>query len=130
MYWLVQMLVPISTVVVLPVLIVWIVFRSATNRDNKNAEVLIKAIENKSAIDADKLIEALVKPKKTAVQTLQRRLLRGCIFTFAGVAIAIWGCIMSHHNLAMMLAGISFAIGTAYLVVYFVTRKSVYSEKE
>lgn len=130
MYWIAQTLVPIAIIVVLPVLIVWIVFRSATNRDNKNAEVLIKAIENNSAIDADKLIEALAKPKKTAMQTLQKRLLRGCIYTFVGVAMAICACIMSYNEGAMLLAAISFAVGAAYLTVYFITRKSVSSEEE
>lgn len=66
MFWLVQLLVPICVCVVLPVIIVWIIFRSVTNKDNKNAEIIIKAIESNSAIDADKLVEALSKKQKNA----------------------------------------------------------------
>ncbi len=70
MFWLVQLLVPICVCVVLPVIIVWIIFRSVTNKDNKNAEIIIKAIESNSAIDADKLVEALSKKQKTPRQIL------------------------------------------------------------
>lgn len=132
MFWLVDILVPIAICVILPVLIVWIVFRAAVNKDNKNAEVLMKAIENHSTIDADKLVEAMGRPKKTDMQVLQLRLLRGCFFTFLGVAAAIVCVILSYcapeshlQNVLMMLSGASLAIGIAYLVVYFVTRKNV-----
>ena len=50
MFWIVQTIVPIAVAVVLPVLIIWIVFRAASNKDNKNAEIIIKAIENNSGI--------------------------------------------------------------------------------
>lgn len=132
MFHIVQALVPISVAVVLPVLIVWIVFRSATNKDNKNAEIIIKAIENNSIVDTDKLVKALGKRGKTPTQLLHARLLRGCIFTFIGIAVAI--CIVIKASTlpeihlrysSMMFSGISLAIGLAYLVVYFVTRKSV-----
>ena len=89
MFDIVQALVPIAVAVVLPVLIVWIVFRAASNKDNKNAEIIIKAIENNSTVDTDKLVNALSKHGKTPQQLLHLRLLRGCIFTFIGIAMAI-----------------------------------------
>lgn len=42
----VALLIPIGTAVVLPIMVVWIVYRTKMNRDNKNAEIIIKAIEN------------------------------------------------------------------------------------
>lgn len=69
----------------LPAFIVWIVFKMSSNKDNKHAEVLIKAIENNSSIDADKLIEALNEAKKTDIQVLYLRLLRGCMFSLLGI---------------------------------------------
>lgn len=77
MFDIVQALVPIAVAVVLPVLIVWIVFRAASNKDNKNAEIIIKAIENNSTVDTDKLVNALSKHGKTPQQLLHLRLLRG-----------------------------------------------------
>lgn len=128
---LVQILIPISICVVLPVLIVWIVSRQVTNRDNKNAEIIIKAIENNSSIDADKLVEAMGKRQKSPEQMLQARLLRGCIYTLIGIASAIMTPIMAYNNadadlqtLFLVISGLSLAIGIAYLIVYFMTRKS------
>lgn len=130
MYW----IVPIGVAVVLPVMVVWLVCRAITNRDNKKAQIVMKAIEANSNIDVDKIAEALSNTEKSAEQVLQLRLLRGCIFTFVGVALAIfstvvWLCAtdMDYDGplFVIFLSGISIAIGLSYLVVYFVTRKSI-----
>lgn len=136
MYYLVQLfqlLIPISICVVLPVLIVWIVFRASTNKHNKNAEVIIKAIENNSTIDTDKIIEALSHGQKTPIEILNGRLLRGCIFTLIGISAIVVAIISGYMSIpeqiiqfpALIISGLSLAIGIAYLVVYFVSRKSI-----
>lgn len=121
-------LVPIFVCVVLPVSIVWIIFSTARNSDNKRADVLIKAIENNANIDADKLAEALNKKPQTPRQLFISRLLRGCIFTFIGVALALWslygGLGREAGSLSFILSGLSFALGISYLIVSYVTRKS------
>ena len=127
----VEIIVPIAVVVVLPVLVVWLISRTIINRDNKNAEILIKALENNSNIDVDKLMSAWSKKEKTPAQILNLRLLRGCIFTFIGIAAAVAAIVATYNqpndHLYEMLsvAGLPLAIGIAYLLVYFVTRKSV-----
>lgn len=124
-------LVPIFVCVVLPVAIVAIVFAASMNNDNKRAKVLIKAIESNCGIDADKLAEALQKPKKTAREILNLRLLRGCIFSFIGIALCIIPFCMGSEfsgdpfTLSLVFGGASLAIGLSYLVVYFVTRKQI-----
>lgn len=130
MFWLTQMLVPLGVCVVLPVLVVWIYYRSLTNRDNKNAEIIIKAIESNSTIDADKLVAALGKREKTPAQVLQVRLLRGCIFTLLGIAAAVIAVFVYRAEdffafSILTTSGFCLAVGLAYLIVYFVTRKSV-----
>ncbi len=129
-----EILVPIFVCVVLPVAIVAIVFASAMNSDNKRAKVLIKAIESNCGINADKLAEALQKPKKTAREILNIRLLRGCIFSFIGIALCIVGAVSFHMGsefasdpvtVPLIFGGASIAIGVSYLIVYFVTRKQV-----
>lgn len=127
-----DILVPIFVCVVLPVAIVAIVFAAAINNDNKRAKVLIKAIESNCGIDADKLAEALQKPKKTAREILNLRLMRSCIFSFLGLALCIIGAVSfymkAHHQLIsfpLLLGALSLAIGLSYLVVYFVTRKQI-----
>lgn len=127
-------LVPIFVSVVLPVAIVAIVFAAAMNNDNKRAKVLIKAIESNRGIDADKLAEALQKPKKTAREILNLRLLRGCIFSFIGLALCIVGiaslCMGTEFSAnpvtgPLIFGGASIATGLSYFVVYFVTRKQI-----
>lgn len=129
-----DILVPIFICVVLPVAIVAIVCAAAMNSDNKRAKVLMKAIESGCGIDADNLAAALQKPKKTAREILNLRLLRGCIFSFIGLVLCIVGivslCLGTEFSadpvtIPLVFGGASLAIGLSYLVVYFVTRKQI-----
>lgn len=134
-----EILVPISICVVLPVAIVLIIFMTAMNSDNKRAKVLIKAIEANNNIDADKLAAALAKPRKTPLEILNKRLLRGCMFTFIGIALIIVALVSlasgtefanDSVTVPMIFGGALLAIGLSYLVVYFVTRKQVNNTRE
>lgn len=134
-----DILVPISICVVLPVAIVLIIFMTAMNSDNKRAKVLIKAIEANNNIDADKLAAALAKPRKTPLEILNKRLLRGCMFTFIGIALIIVALVSlasgtefanDSVTVPMIFGGALLAIGLSYLVVYFVTRKQVNNTRE
>ncbi|MDE7388560.1 MAG: hypothetical protein K2M97_04835 [Muribaculaceae bacterium] len=129
-----NILVPIFICAILPIAIVLIVYAASINRDNKNAQVLIKAIEANNGVDSDKLAEALRKPKKTEREILNQRLLRGCIFTLLGVTFGlIFAGSLSFGGGSetviiygsMLFGGVSLAIGISYLVVYFVTRKQI-----
>lgn len=122
-----SILVPIFVCVVLPVSIVWIVFRSATNKDNKNAEVIIKALEVNPSLDTEKLISAFGSAVRTPEELLNLRLLRGCIFSLVGAALVVIS-FFSRSDFTMVfrpLGGVSLAVGIAYLIVYFVTKKKV-----
>lgn len=131
-----EVLVPIFICVVLPVAIVAIIYWGRVNNDNKRTQVLIKAIEANNDIDADKLAEALAKPRKTAKEILNGRLLKGCIFTFIGVCCEIFALVEYFSQNADtsfldsieafgVIGGISLAIGISFLIVYFVTRKQI-----
>lgn len=130
----VDILVPIFVCVVLPVAIVGIYYWSQVNAENKRAEILMKAIEANCGPDADKLAEALQKPRKTAREILNLRLLRGCMFTFVGLGLCIVGIVSACMGteftsdpviVPLVFGGASLAIGLSYMVVYFVTRKQV-----
>lgn len=131
-----DILVPIFICVVLPVAIVAIIYWGRVNNDNKRTQVLIKAIEANNDIDADKLAEALAKPRKMAKEILNGRLLKGCIFTFSGVCCEIFALVEYFSQNADtsfldsieafgVIGGISLAIGISFLIVYFVTRKQI-----
>lgn len=131
----VEILVPIAVCVILPVSIIWIIFHAETNKDNKRTEVLIKAIETNNDVDADRLAEAMSKPKKTPRELLNLRLLRGCIFSLVGLAFIIVGVYNAltlgadsstdSATIPLLSGGLLFAIGVSYLIVYAVTRKQV-----
>lgn len=129
-----EILVPIFVCVVLPVAVVLITSLTKINSDNRRTQIIIKAIESDNSIDADKLAESLRKPQKTPREILNLRLLRGCIFSFIGLALIIVG----FANLAcgsefssdpvtvpLLFGGTSLAVGASYLIVYFVTRKQI-----
>lgn len=133
-----HVLVPIFVCVVLPVSIVLIVFMAAMNSDNKRAQILIKAIESGNGIDADKLANALQKPKKTARELLNLRLLRGCMFSLIGLALVTIGLTAFSYTASfdedpvtvpLIFGGSSLAVGLSYLIVYFVTRKQTDDSK-
>ena len=130
-----EILVPIFCGCVLPIAIVLIVSMRKKNSDDKRAEILIKAIESGEELDADKLAEALGKPRLTPLEVLNARLLRGCVFTLVGLALAVVYLVWPASDTSSLLAFILFsaiftAVGIAYLIVYFVTRRKVNDEKK
>jgi ABC-type Fe3+-siderophore transport system permease subunit len=136
---LVKTLVPIFVCVVLPIAIVLITSLAKINGENKRTQIIIKAIEANKDVDTDKLIESLKKPQKTAREILNLRLLRGCIFSLIGIALAIVGFVNSTTGtefsadpvtVPFIFGGISLAIGISYLIVWKVTRKQIDSSAE
>lgn len=128
-------LVPIFICAIMPISIVLIVTIAAINNDSKRAKVLMKAIESNNSIDADKLAEALSKPKKSAKDILYGRLLRGCIFSLVGLGLIIVSIIACANGASIpesdgatvpLIGGsASLAIGISYMVVYAVTRRDM-----
>ena len=126
-----QFLIVFSTAFLLPVSIVFLVSMRKRNSDNKRAEILMKALETGSDLDADKLAEALQTKGRSEKDVLYARLQRGCIYTFVGLALLIIYFINPFSGndndlwMPLTLGLVSMALGAAYLTVYFVTRKSV-----
>jgi hypothetical protein len=109
------------------------------NSENKRAQIIIKAIEANKDVDTDKLIESLKKHQKTAREILNLRLLRGCIFSLIGIALALVGFVnfitgsdfsADPVTVPFIFGGISLAIGISYLIVWTVTRKQIDSSEE
>lgn len=134
----VQILVPIFICVVLPLGIVFIVFRASMNSDNKRAEILIKAIEANNGIDADKLAESIQKPKKSEREILNSRLLYGCVFTLLGIASTAYGLYATFSSspdediahFAFLISCVTFGVGLGFLITYFLTRKQINCQEE
>ncbi|MDE7347880.1 MAG: hypothetical protein K2N48_14210 [Muribaculaceae bacterium] len=126
-----SVLVPIFCGCVLPIAIVLIISLKKKNSDDKRAEILIKAIESGNDFDADKLAEALGKPRHTPLEVLNSRLLRGCLYTLVGLALVIVYLVWPEYSAnaltsLILLSAVSTAVGISYLIVYFVTRGQVH----
>ncbi|MDE6513185.1 MAG: hypothetical protein K2L05_03250 [Muribaculaceae bacterium] len=131
---------PWSLCFLLPVIICWLVSRTRQNYDNKNAEIITKAIEANPSVDVNKLIEILGKSRKNKAERDMRTtyLLRGCLCSCLGVALLIvWA--FAHFDPAydlvidvpyIFFGLIALALGIAFLIVYFVTRPSDNSEEK
>jgi hypothetical protein len=129
-----QALISIFVCVVLPVSIVLIVAIANIKRDKTRSQVIIKAIEANKDIDTNTLVEALKKPRKTAREILNRRLLFGCVFTLLAVFLVAVGianlCAGTSFEsdpvtVPLVFGGASLAVGASFLIVYFVTRKQI-----
>lgn len=132
-------LIPIFICVVLPIAVVLITSFTKMNGENKRTQIIIKAIEANKDVDTDKLIESLKKPQKNAREILNGRLLRGCMYSLIGVALAIVGLVnlltgsdfsADPVTVPFIFGGISLAIGVSYLIVWNVTRKQDVTAKE
>ena len=128
----IALFIQIGICVVVPIAVVWIIFKAFMNRDNRRTEVLIEAIKSNNGIDTDKLAETMSNRSRTPREILNLRLLRGCIFSFIGIALLVCSLIFQNNATDFDIAVIfivtglaSLAVGISYLTVYFVTRKTI-----
>lgn len=132
-----SIIVPIAICVVLPVSIVFLATWREYNKDNKRAEILMKAIESNKEIDANKLAESLGSPNNQNQKSdiLSKRLLRGLMFSFIGLALIIGSLLIFRNGgsgdtpeFGLMSGAVLLAIGISYLIVYWVTNRQKQKE--
>lgn len=122
--------------VALPILIVWIIARAATNAQTQRSRVLIEAIKSGNA-DTAKIVKSIEQNRRTSREILNLRLLRACIFGLvgavafaAGVAYACASPETEIHNQLFLVAGVCIPVGASYFIVYMVSRKNLPSEEK
>ena len=131
-----DLLVPLVICGVLPIAIVYIINRTKTNHDNLRAQILLKIIEQDKDIDAEKLAEAFSEPEKTgksARETRNKRLLKGCIGTIGGIATLLTAILAGQAggvyykilHILTMISIILLTIGISYLIVCYATRNQI-----
>lgn len=129
-----EVLITLLVCVILPVGIVFIINYRKINKDNQRAKILTKMIESANDIDGEKLAGLLEdeKEKKQALKTPEEqrisRLLKGCIFTLIGLVLSLIYFFAETETGFLVIGSISAAIGISFLIVYFVTGKSVKRE--
>lgn len=143
----VAFLLPFGICVILPVAIVCIVFYSINCKNNIKARILIEAIKSGEGIDITDLAKAFTNGQRSLIQDLNRKLLRGGIFSLFGLTFVVLSIMEACHRQAALidtavgettdwqtlyfyvfLAGICLSVGIGFLLVYFVSRNRMKEE--
>ena len=126
---LIEILIPIGVVVVLPVAIVAIVFKSALASDRNRKEIILAALEKNPNLDVEDLVKRMKKSNKLIKEKLLARLERGCLCCLMGVAFVLLYFFLSVQNEFLIITGAALiAVGIAFLISYFVGRRMLAKE--
>ena len=129
---LIEILIPIGVVVVLPVAIVAIVFKSALASERNRKEIILAALEKNPNLDVEDLVKRMKKSNKLIKEKLLARLERGCLCCLMGVAfMALYFFLgVQSEDLIVVVGAALIAIGIAFLISYFVGRRMLAKEME
>lgn len=135
---LVQLLVPISICVVLPVMIVWIVAKARAQEINKRTEVILAAIEKNSDLDVDKFFQKMSPEKHTIKERLLAKHQKGLIMTVIGgsglIGCIAWLLFLPYDVFMVFVMSVVFvallAVGIGFFVNYKVGKKMLEKEMQ
>ena len=123
---------------VVPLLVIWMIFRYYKNRTDKRAQIVQAAIEKNPEMDIEEFIKKL-SPKQTSLkEKLLKKLLWGSTITVLGICFfvyALWidwvgGSNPTVLHLIYFVGIILFGIGIVFLLNYFISKKMLAKEIE
>lgn len=126
--------------VALPALIIWLIFRAIRKRDNARKEIILSALEKNPQSDVESIVRAMETGGKSIKKTIVSKLTWGCIICIIGnsfLLVGLWKINLSIKTLGgynpqfdifLLVGGILIAVGVAFVVNFFVSRKLM--EKE
>ena len=125
-----DILVPLGICAVMPVLIVWLVMRSYTRREENQKEIITAALEKNPNIDIEQIVKSFQPKEKLIKEKLLTRLLWGCICTFCGLLGIVFKLIGGESLLSdiLLIFVVIFAVGVAFLINYFLGKKMLTRE--
>ncbi|WP_155953008.1 DUF6249 domain-containing protein [Prevotella sp. HUN102] len=132
-----QLLMAISICVVMPVWIVWIVFKHKTNETKERTNLIMKALEKDAEADIEKFLKLLGSAKSTEEKVIGK-LFNGCASTTVGIgaiAIAVLHYFefegMNDSTMILGTAGIfALAYGIASLCSYYTGKKLLLNKEQ
>lgn len=139
LYELVDVLLPISIGVILPILVVWINNKRSKHETDRQSEIMLKAIEKGVEINPE-----FFNSKRVDAMSIKERLLRkftggvitgltGVVLTIAFAIIhinAVSNSIVSLTTIGMIISSTLIAVGAALLISYYVGGKTLAKELE
>ncbi len=131
-------LVPIAFGCVLPIFIIWFIFRYKKNQADHRTQIVLAAIEKNPDMDIEELLKKVTPKQKLLKEKLLNKLLAGSVITLIGVVLlgfgAFWGYVGGSDpddiEIAACFGLVLLAVGIAFLVNYFVGKKMLTKEIE
>ena len=129
-------LLPIVMGCTLFVLVIWMIIRNKKNETNKRAEVVLAAIEKNPNIDVEELLKKMAPKslRKKQVNKLQWGILLsmlGLVFVGLGTYLGYVGGYDADDPVFASVWGFIFlAVGIAFFINYYVTKKMLAKELE
>ncbi|MBO4489684.1 MAG: hypothetical protein J5741_08550 [Bacteroidales bacterium] len=128
------MVIVLSVCVALPVLIVWMTNKRKQHEIDKKSEMMMSLLEKHPDLDPGEVLNKLNVSTKSVKKSLMERLMSGCMFTFMGLAFLIphlcHVIFLGNKEQGIFIGGFFLAMGMAYLIYYFVGKKTLRSEIE
>ena len=133
-----DILVPLGICVVLPLTIVWMSIRKRMNDTNKRTQIVLAVIEKNPDVDIQEYLKKLNPPKKSLKEKLMTKLLCACILMALGICGVGYAAISGYvgggnPDKIESFAGIGavlLMLGIAFLIVFFVSKKTMTKELE
>lgn len=124
-----EIIVPCAICVVLPVLVVWLVFRSRKNEIDRKTEVMIKAIEHGQQIDLE-AFSSRGKGHRTIKMSLLGKFQSGLVLLLIGAGMLFAAPFVEENPALYIVGGVLVALGAAFIVSFLVGRKWMAPEIE
>ena len=144
MFWnflhdLLEILIPISICVILPLIIIALVLRNRRHEVDKKTELMMKALENGATLDPAFFQPTNCCRKKTVKDKLMGWLTAGCITTGLGVmlgvvlafALSSSGILQCDPSSALLfiIPAVLIGIGIAFFIVYFIGKNKTWKKE-
>lgn len=135
---LVSILIPLACGCVLPIMIVWFIIRKKMNETNQRTQIVLAAIEKNPEMDLEELMKKISSKPKLLKEKLLTKLLWGCLTVMIGLVLIGFGAWLGYEGrggtddaMASVCFGlILLAIGIAFLVNYYISKKILAKEIE
>ena len=121
----------------LPIWIALFVYRHKVNATNKRTQVILTALEKNEGSLPEELIKSINEPKKSIKERLLGKLLLGILCSLAGlgliIAVIVEYCTGAREYLDadfLAIGLIMMAAGVAFLVYYFIGKRTLKAEIE
>ena len=128
----------IGCCVVLPLMIVWLTNKRKNHEIDKKTEILMALLEKNPNLDPvevmNKLNMSQDSDRKPLKQKLLEQLLTGCICLLIGIVLFVTHLFdmifLGNKTMGVVGGGVTAAVGIAYIIYYFVSRKMLQREIE